>query len=52
MSPLFLSLFDILLLHALIAAGQQDQNLCSAMHILDPVSRPIIDTHFQDVPFI
>src|SRR5258708_21279047 len=45
-----LSPLDVLLLRALVSAGQQDHNLCSAMHMVDPLSRPMVDTHFQDAP--
>jgi hypothetical protein len=35
-------------LRALIAATQKHHNLRTAMHIVDPVSRPVVDAHFLD----
>src|SRR5947207_9579381 len=48
MSPPASEPVDILRLRALVAPTQQDHNLCSAMHIVDSVTRPIVDAHFED----
>src|SRR5947207_3412568 len=48
MSPPASEPVDILRLRALVATTQQDHNLCSAMHIVNPVARTIVDAHFED----